>query len=148
MTMVMLYGRFLPSVPNDNQSKWCGFLLAVEMTIVTKKRRRESVGGYAAHTPFIINILWSSFRLKGGIHNSLPLLYGGVMGGIHNSHPLLLTFLFPRKSDSIRSICQRLNIKREVAKGFIFQRTLFKPHFIFNSSKSYGLWKVSINRKS
>jgi len=72
MTMVMFYGRFLPSVPNDNQSKWCGFLLAVEMTIVTKKRRKESVGGVAAHTPFIINILWSSFRPKGGIHNSLP----------------------------------------------------------------------------
>jgi len=81
----MLYGRFLPAVPNDNQSKWCGFLLAVEMTIVTKKRRRESVGGVAAHTLFIITILWSSFRLKGGIHNNhppaAPLLFFPGEGG-------------------------------------------------------------------
>jgi len=127
MLIVMLYGRFLPAVPNDNQSKWCGFLLAVEMTIVTKKRRRESVGGYAAHTPFIINVLWSSFRPKGGIHNSHPLLYGGVMGGIHNSLPLLLTFLFSRKPDSIRSICQRLNIKREVAKDLFSNERFSSP---------------------
>jgi len=65
MLIVMLYGRFLPAVPNDNQSNWCGFLLAVEMTIVTKKRRRESVGGVAAHTLFIITILWSSFGTEG-----------------------------------------------------------------------------------